>query len=374
MLAETDIKDRWSDPTVLGLVQYVANAYSNWETGISPFQATFGTEANTYQQVPSTGDITGAVDSYVKLLDKDLQRIWAVAQEFNRKLQLTRTTAVTAEEQNRFQPGDFVLFQRDPTRMLPDKLTLKYTGPYEVLQQVNNNVECKHINDGVISTFHVERCKLFIRFTSIARRMAALDQLQYPDDTILFYRGEPLKRKTMEFYMRQADDTTGWTAWTQEFSRTALFQQFVEKHPPLFPLLFKTTAAKAFIDQLNKTNITSVNLGESFFFDIRWKFLKSYKHLQLPLQDERTYVLEGRLENWQGGHIRRRAKMRVILTQETHIIDHYFVDKYGCDKTPAAHPTEVIVVDKAFAIRYPQVLPEDTRQGQLQAFRAQLGV
>ncbi|KAJ1385956.1 hypothetical protein B484DRAFT_461164, partial [Ochromonadaceae sp. CCMP2298] len=372
MLAETDIKDRWSDPTVIGLVQYVANSYSNWETGITPFQATFGTEAHTYQQVPSADDIPGAVDSYVRLLDRDLKRLWAVAQEFNRKLQRTRTSAVTAQEQNRFQAGDFVLFHRDPARMLPDKLTLKYTGPYEVIEQVNNNVKCRHMNDGVVSTLHVERCKLFIGSGDSARRMAALDQLQYPDDTILFYRGEPLKRKTMEFYMRQADGRTGWSPWTQEFSRTALFQQYVESHPPLYPLLFKTTTAKAFIDQLNKTDITAVTLGESIFFDIRWKFSESYRLLQLPQQDERTYVMEARLENWQGGHIRRRAKMRILLTQETHIIDHYFVDKYGRYKTPADHLTDVTVVDKAFAIQYPQVLPDDTRQGLLQAFRAQL--
>jgi hypothetical protein len=374
MLCDNNIKDRWSDPTVIGMVQYVANSYKNWETNVSPFHATFKTEAHTYQQVPSTTNPAGDVDKFVKLLDKDLKYIWGIAQEFNKQLQLRRTTEVTAVTQNRYQPGDFILFQRATTQPLPDKLTLKFSGPYEVISQSNNDITAQHLNDGKISIFHVDRCKLFYGSLAVAQRMARLDQLQYSGDTFLFYRGEPLKRTTIEFYMRQTDGTTGWIPWSLELSRTSLFKAFAESHPPLFPLLFKTSAAKAFIDQLNKTNITSITLGDTVYFDARWKFSETYRLLQLPQQDERTYVFAARYENWQGGHIRRRAKIRIILTQETHIVDHYFVDKYGHFKTPADHPTEVIVVDKAFAIRYPQVLPEDTRQGLLQAFRAQLGV
>ena len=73
-----------------------------------------------------------------------------------------RTQDTPEHLQNCFQKGDLVLFQRSPDAPLPTKLSSPYTGPYEVIQQRKNDVECRHLVKRNIKVLHVTRLKLLL--------------------------------------------------------------------------------------------------------------------------------------------------------------------------------------------------------------------
>ena len=67
-----------------------------------------------------------------------------------------------------------MLFQRDPT-----KLASPYTGPFEVIQQTKNDVECRHLVMGNIRVLHITRLKLFVGTREEAYKAALLDADQF---------------------------------------------------------------------------------------------------------------------------------------------------------------------------------------------------
>ena len=77
------------------------------------------------------------------MLDDDLRHVRAVLAKFQQELVKERVKDTPEETQNKYQPGDFVLFQRDSEVPRPSKLASPYTGPYEVIQQLKNDVECR---------------------------------------------------------------------------------------------------------------------------------------------------------------------------------------------------------------------------------------
>ena len=56
----------------------------------------------------------------------------------------------TALTQNTYQPGDFVLLRHDPLKPKPAKLLPPWKGPYVVLSQDKNDVECKHMTQRTV--------------------------------------------------------------------------------------------------------------------------------------------------------------------------------------------------------------------------------
>jgi hypothetical protein len=89
------------------------------------------------------------------LLDEDLRIIREISTKFQAELIATRLAQTPEDKQNKFQPGDLVLFQLNPDQPKPTKLTSPYLGPYEVLRQVKNDVEVRHVSLGVVKQFHV---------------------------------------------------------------------------------------------------------------------------------------------------------------------------------------------------------------------------
>ena len=135
-------------------------------------------------------------------LDEDLRHIRAKSSAFQEELVKARTQDTPDETQNRYQPGDFVLFQRDPTVPRPTKLASPYTGPFEVIQQTKNDVECRHLVMGNIRVLHVTRLKLFAGSREEAYKAALLDADQFVIRKIHYRRGNPEKRSEMFFFVK----------------------------------------------------------------------------------------------------------------------------------------------------------------------------
>ena len=70
---------------------------------------------------------------FVRRLDENLQHLRVVSKQFQDQLILERTSSTPAETQNKYQAGDFVLFERDKSVPRPNKLSPDFLGPFEVI-------------------------------------------------------------------------------------------------------------------------------------------------------------------------------------------------------------------------------------------------
>jgi hypothetical protein len=349
---------QWSSPSVLPLVFFIMNSSLNSETGTTPFAATFGDEAATYFHLPDVPANPELFHDYISLLNKNLKVIRSISLDYQQNVIKKRSNNVTAETQNKFQPGDLVLFQLDPSKPLPSKLSPKFLGPYIVLKQYKNDVECRHVNLGNISTLHVERLKPFFGTLEAAKAVSLLDENQYLIAAFLDYRGDPLTRTTMEFLVQFADSSEVWLPFSRDLSDSLPFESYCRSNFELHPLLYAANAAKQWIKELNARPITEINPGDTVFVNLRSYGAAWYDALQLPFKPGQRYVI-----SYQYGSFTNLSKRKIhcsaAIFDESFVVDHYFVFSYGQAKT--FDSSFMILIDAKFVLQFPQVLPEQRR-------------
>ena len=136
---------KWSVTRILSLVLFAINDGVISETGVRPLDATFGGEYSPDFRLPETTDLSSITSAWVRALDEDLCRVCAMSTKFQKELVQEHVKVTPEETQNKYQPGEFVLFQRDSAVPRPSKLASLHAGPYEVIQQLKNDVECRHV-------------------------------------------------------------------------------------------------------------------------------------------------------------------------------------------------------------------------------------
>lgn len=356
LVADERVADRWSHPSVLLLVQYILNAQVSNETGLSPFHAHFGTEDSTYLRLPEIADSASTAQEFVRLLDDTLRTLWDTSRSYQQSLIAKRGANTDPALQNQYQPGDLVLFQRSTAAPLPTKLTLRFAGPYEVIAQHKNDVQCRHLVVKTVHTFHVERLKLFTGRREEAERVALLDHDQYQVDRILYYRGNPEIRTTMEFFIRYADGDERWVTWSKDLFDTVQYEDFCRATPALFPLLYTTKEAQRRVTEIRNSDITEVVPGDSVYVDLRSRGGATwYNSIGLPDSARLTYVLPCKYLRWSHRQARRKIVIRCDVTNEEWTADHYFVRTYGMCR--AVDPERMVIVDAQLCTQHPLILP-----------------
>ncbi len=133
-----------------------------------------------------------------------------------------------AVEQNKYQKGDFILFDKGPKPH--PKLAPRYTGPYQVIKQVKNDVEVRHVIMGNVATFSIEDLIVFSGDIKSAKDAAIRDHSQYEVNTIIRHRGNPLFRSSMKFYTKFADGDERWMRYSKicliPFRMLSMFQRY----------------------------------------------------------------------------------------------------------------------------------------------------
>jgi hypothetical protein len=355
LVADERVADRWSDPSVLCLVQYILNSQVSHETGVVPFHAHFGTEDATYFKLPEATSVAATTQEFVRNLDANLRALWAASQKHQTNVRSKRSGHDDPARQNQYQPGDLVLLQRNTSAPAPSKLSMRYMGPYEVISQLKNDVQCKHLCVKTVHTFHVERLKMFFGSRAEADRVARLDHDQYEVDAILYWRGSPDTRTTMEFYIRYKDGDQRWVTWSKDLFDTVQYEEFCRAHSPLFPLIFTATEAQRQIASLNATPITAVSPGRKVFVDLRSRGNGAwYEGIGLPRSAEVTYVLPCAYTKWLGQQHRKIA-LHCEVTGFDFKVDHLFVRSFGT--CFSFDPTTMVMVDKNLIRQYPKMMP-----------------
>jgi phospholipid-translocating ATPase len=351
LICDERVYERWSSPSVIGWITYLLNDTSDAETGSPPYHLMFGTSSVRYFDFPSNSLDTKTAPAYLKHLDEDLRILREISSKYQQGLVVKRTKLNGIP--NQYQSGDLILYQYPTDKPLPHKLLIPYAGPYEVIQQIKNDIECRHVSHGVVKKFHVDEVKLFFGTKDEAYNLAMTDANQYVVDVILAYRGDPLMRTTMEFLVKFQDGSEHWKPWDNDLFDTTQYEDFCLSKPPLFPLILRLKESQKRLAEINKTPITAVKPGDTVYVDLRCYGANWYQNLRLPDCDFKTYVVVYTYTRWIKPNIKIEAVCDIF--KETFPLDHVFVKMYGSVFT--FDESLMVLIDEDFVSRHPQVLP-----------------
>ena len=356
LLCDERILHRWSSPSIIGWITYIMNTFDDSESGLSPYVLTFGSDSLRQFDFPKGDEVPKNIkNQYLQELNNDLLVVRTVASKFQQNL-ITRRTGLQ-NKQNLYQSGDLILLQHDTNRPLPSKLLPRYAGPFEVLKQVKNDIECRHLVQGGIKTFHVSRVKLFFGTREDAFNLAMVDADQHIIHTIRAYRGTPLRRQSMRFLVKFLDNEEIWLPWSEDLFQTVQYEEYCRSVPELFPLLYRARAAQTEISKLNSTPISKVSPGDVFFVDLRSYGYEWYENLDLPNADFITYVVRCVYLDWVREPFTLRARCDIF--KELFQVDHFYVISYGSRAN--FDSTSMVLVDKEFLQRFPRINPSSKK-------------
>ena len=345
--------NRWSDPTVLPLINFQLNNQIHSETGVRPFEAKFGTFDATYLRLPEQLDAKLATPKFIRMLDQDLRTVREISTKFQQELIQQRTSVTPVEQQNVFQPGDLVLhFEPKPRQF---KLTSPFSGPYEVLKQDKNDVTARHIVLGHVQTMFVGRLKLFYGTKDQAYQAALLDKDQFVIKNIMGHRGDPLLRSTMSFHIEFADGTQIWLPWSRDLFESIPYEEYCRRSPELHVLVYTVNEARKMQTRIKRSPITEIQPGESVYVDLRSFGPIWYDTLPIPDKYTRKYVVLFTYTAWPSPNHLTISATCPIFNETFPRLDHFFVHCYGTIK--AFNSANMILIDTDFVRQYPCVLP-----------------
>ena len=364
LIFDERIQHKWSHPTVLPLIQFMLNSFDNSETGVIPFQAHFGSADATYFQLPALkskdegeNDLL-LTQQYMILLDKNLKTLHEISKKHQDTIAADRKKHSSPNYQNTYQPGDLVLWQRDPNIPLPTKLSPKFVGPYEVISQNRNDVTCRHIVLGHTKVFHVSRLKIFHGSIEEARRVAMIDNDQFTITDFKAYRGNPMLRTSMEFEVSFEDGSLVWLPWSKDLFETVQYESYCRSRPELYPLIFEAKTSAKRISELNRTPISEVKPGDVVLVNLRCYGAGWYETLSLDDKDHVNYLVEYRYSKWKSA---RHLKIEALcpLFKETFTVDHAFVKFYGSwnENDWIDSSLKFTIIDKDLIAKVPELLP-----------------
>lgn len=350
LVLDKRVGKQWSDPVNLSLVLYIINSHKSSETGLVPLQATFGDQSAIFFNFPHELPSNQQPHEYIRKLNDNLTLLRKISDEFQAKIIAKRTAPTPAALQNSYQPGDFVLFDIDPKVALPTKLTPRYKGPFQVLKQVKNDVTCRHVVQGQVYHFHVDRLKLFYGDQQAAYDLALSDANQYVIDRILAYRGEPHLRTSLDFKVRFADSDVLWLPYSLDLAASLPFEDFCRSKPELCQALLTTRDAAKRKTSINTTAI-AIDLNTMAYVDLRFFGSAWYHALDLPDADHLRYVLPCIYSGWATSN-RRRIHISSAFYQLRWTVDNFFIHTYGsCSIFDSS--TSMVLVNDALATVYP---------------------
>ena len=96
----------------------------------------FGSEEWPYLRLPDTVLLNETSQTFVKNLDANLKEMRSKSRLYQEKLTAQRVAGTPPDKQNVYHESELVLWQRDPTRPLPNKLAPNFKGPYKVIRHI----------------------------------------------------------------------------------------------------------------------------------------------------------------------------------------------------------------------------------------------
>ena len=340
-------RDIFADSSWIDSVQYILNSEVSAETGHSPFELTFGSDAVPYMEM-AQGQLKSQPHARLSKLNATLLELKTKSTAFQQNLIQTRfESGPMAEEQNMYQPGDYVLF--DKGAKVHPKMAHRYAGPFEVKHQVKNDVTCQQMATGEVVTYDVRRLKLYSGNHAQAYDMARRDKDQHVIERIISFKGDRHKRTSMVFTVLFADGDVREIPYSQDIYNSIPYEDFCRSKPYLRHLLHTAVEMPEFLRQLRRDYpLGKFRLKQEVFMDVRLHGDIWFDSLNLPDTSTMTYVSRFVVTRI------TQAKLDLLnpITKE-----HF---KFGvhdlfCFLHLEFDPSSMVLIDEAFLVNYPQV-------------------
>ena len=212
---------KWASDTVLPLINHAMMTLPNTEIGgLSPAELKFGTRDHARFQLPPPLSPGHTYGDLVIALDRNLAIVRSITSAYQDSLRQHRQSNSPPDSHNRFQPGDFVLWNplETPHSFRSNKLSPKLLGPYKVIEQIKNDITCQHVVTNIVSSLHASRVTPYFGTPDTAYTTALLDRDEYIIDFIITHRGNPRKISTLEFLVRwqnYSSEHDTWEPWIE---------------------------------------------------------------------------------------------------------------------------------------------------------------
>jgi hypothetical protein len=286
------LRDTWSDPTVLGLIAHACNSQRHAETGMIPMEHKFGSSDLSRRSLSDNDFISANAPEILILFNSHLKTIRDISCSFQLSLVEERDNSNSKPSiLNKYQSGEFVLFLYSVKGDQENKLDSKHLGPFKVVSHLRNDVTVRNLITDAVKVFHANRLKYFFGSSEQAKNAALRDMDQYIVDALIAYRGDPLIRTSLSFYIRFMDGTLQWVSWSKDLFDTIQYENYCRATPQLFPLVVLHKEALQLMKILNRTPITVVKTGQTAYLDIRAIGAGWYQGLSLPNSDFSIYVV-----------------------------------------------------------------------------------
>jgi hypothetical protein len=300
--------------------------------------------------LPADDSLPTNAPDILQSLNDDIKLIRDISYKWQQDLIVKRDNS--ASTLNKYQPGDYVLFEFSVNNNRVNKLDAKFLGPYIVLSHVHNEISVRNLISDAVSVFHCSRVKPFVGSPMEAKEAALRDADQYYIDKFLAYRGDPEIRTSVSFYIRFADECCHWKPWSKDLFDTQQYELYCNSLPQLSSLVVMHKESLVLNKITNNTPITSVEPDNIVFMDLRAVGAGLYDLLNLPDCDFSTYVVPLEYISWQNtGHTRINCVIPLLDLRWSgrSAVNHTFVKWWGSLKEVSP---EMTLINNSFIRKY----------------------
>jgi len=195
---------------------------------------------------------------------------------------------------------------------------------------------------------------------------ALLDADQHVIRQILHWKGDPMKRTTMEFQVEFEDGDILWIPYSKDLDDSVQYGTFIEAHSFLFPLRFKANLVPKQINLIRKKPIISVKPDDVVYVELRCAFgLDWYDTLDIPGKYDTLYVVIVQYVKWRDRTHRHLQPKVLVLDEVMRDWDAYDVFSFASNKVLSEGVT---LIDEAFVVRYPDIIDPKNRDRLLKLY------
>jgi hypothetical protein len=342
------VPDIFENPTIIPSCQHILNTHESSETGFSPFELTFGSDDKAYANVLRHDD-PGISHTLLVNLNDNLRLLRKVSTEYQNNLVVKR--ADKPEDNNVYQPGDFVMLYKGPKPH--PKMATRYLGPHEVIVHQQNDVQVRDILTGAVKKLSVHDLKPFFGTLEQAKQAAMRDNDQYEVTKILDYTGDSNRRTAMTFLVQYIDDDIRLVPWSQDLLCDAYYS-FCESIPHLHHLTFDVKISQKFISDMKKTDIACASPGDIAYIDLRFFGDLWFEDLALPKVPAKFYVVKFKYIQWFHKTSKKKISAEYLLGGNMYALDTYQVFAWG--SILHFDPNTMTLVDESYILTYPKLV------------------
>jgi len=355
---DEQLYDRWSEPHVKDLIQFWINSTPKTATNISPFELHFGRrDADYFQQFAGRTPVDRTTaDDFIVQLDQDIAALRAQTKAYydgllTRQLQPNQDNAL-----QQFQEGDLVLM--DNPRPRSNKLDPVRTGPYRVVRQQKNDVAIRDLIYDTVQTVDVSVLSAFFGTYEEAFQLAQHDKHQFLVDRLNGFKGDPLKRTTMQFLVQFADGDERWVPYSPDIALTEAYETYCSSEPMLAVLLLPSKEVAKWHTAMGRMPITSIEPGVVFYADIRIYGCDYYDQKLTDILDRHTrrYFVQMTVTRHLPDYKRKPVvEVHDDVFDKVYSFDNPTILRFAQYQRTDQLPRDSVIIDKDFVKAHPSL-------------------